>query len=112
MLLLLIKVTLPTRTRECGHTLANRASHVRIYRCTGGPASRGWYLHFPGRNGQVQVFEYGRLTVLFVRAPHDYRRRGTGHDRLLQMVFGGRSFVARHHRRGHVGRAISCPKQT
>lgn len=36
--------------------------------------------HFPVGNGQVQVFEYGRLAVLLERAPHHHRgRRSRGH---------------------------------
>lgn len=63
------------------------------------------YLHFPGWNRKVQVLKYGRLPVLLVRAPHDHRRRWTGHGRGLLQIFC-RSFVARHHRRGHVGHGI------
>jgi len=85
----------------CHWNLTNVPLLVRVVRH---PWCR--YLHFPCRNGQVQVFEYGRLTELLVRAPHDDRRRGTGHDRGLLHIFG-RSFVTRHHRRGHVGHSVS-----
>lgn len=47
------------------------------------------YSHLPVRNGQVQVFQYGRLAVLLVRAAHHHRGRRPVDDGVRR----GRSFV-------------------